>query len=238
MTSTATGAVAGLLATGAPLTWLFTGDSVTAGEQHTYGHRDFGQLFEERIRYELGRGTDTVLNTAKSGWTAGDLVRMLDHAVLRWNPDLVIIGVGLNDCLDGTAGRDRFRTRYADVVDRVLAAGAHPVLQTPNGVLPSSPEARTGALPGYADDIRALATARGCTLIDHHQVWARAERAGATQAWISEGCHPNGYGHIVMAHTLLRALGLFDARSHLGRLYVPYGDLADRADLDDSIRPG
>ncbi|MFG1912268.1 SGNH/GDSL hydrolase family protein [Kribbella sp. NPDC048928] len=233
MTSTPAGSVAGRLATGAPLTWLFTGDSVTAGEQHTYGHRDFSQLFEERIRYELGRGTDTVVNTAKSGWTADVLARMLDHAVLRWNPDLVIVGLGLNDCHDGEAGRDRFRMRYADVVDRIIAAGAHPVLQTPNGVLPSSPEARTGALPGYAEDIRALATARGCTLIDHQLVWTRAERA--TQAWISEGCHPNGYGHIVMAHTLLRSLGLFDPRSHLGRLHVPYGDLADGAGLDDSI---
>ncbi|MER7245602.1 GDSL-type esterase/lipase family protein [Kribbella sp. NPDC000426] len=210
------------MATGRPLTWLFTGDSVTAGEQHTYGQRDFTQLFEERIRYELGRGADTVINTAKSGWTAGDLVAELDHAVLRWKPDIVIAGIGLNDCRQGEAGRDEFRKQYVEVVDRILAAGAHLILQTPNGVLPSSLEARTGAIPGYADDIRALATARGCGLIDHHRVWARAEPTGAAQAWISEGCHPNGYGHVVMAHTLLRTLGLFDPRSHVGRLHIPY----------------
>jgi len=226
MTPTPTSPVGRLMATSAPLTWLFTGDSVTAGEQHTYGQRDFTQLFEERIRYELGRRADAVVNTATSGWTADELCTMLDHAVLRWKPDLVIVGIGLNDCRNGEAGRARFRTKYASVIDRIIAAGAHPILQTPNGVLPSSPEARAGALPGYAGDIRALATARGCTLIDHQKVWAQAERTGSARAWISEGCHPNRYGHLVMAHTLLRTLGLFDPHSQLGRLRIPYGDLA------------
>lgn len=215
------------MASGTPLTWLFTGDSVTAGEQHTYGQRDFTQLFEERIRYELGRGTDTVVNTAKSGWTADDLSTMLDHAVLRWRPDLVIVGIGLNDCRNGEAGRDRFRTSYRGIVDRITAAGAHAILQTPNGVPPATPEARVGALPGYVGDIRTLAAGTGCTLIDHHEVWARAVCTGAAQAWISEGCHPNGYGHVLMAHTLLRGLGLFDPHSHVGRLHIPYGDLAE-----------
>ena len=51
--------IARLLADGR-LTWLFTGDSVTAGDQHTYGRRDYTELFAERIRYELGRISDTV----------------------------------------------------------------------------------------------------------------------------------------------------------------------------------
>ncbi|MGW5192713.1 SGNH/GDSL hydrolase family protein [Kribbella sp. NPDC004138] len=217
--------IARLLADG-QLTWLFTGDSVTAGDQHTYGRRDYTELFAERIRYELGRISDTVLNTAVSGWTVGDLAAALDAAVLRWSPDIVVIGLGLNDCRAGDAGREQFRATYRELIDRVSATGAHVVLQTPNGALPTTKDGLANNLAGYASDIRDLAVARGATLVDHHQVWARAQRADVMEAWISEGCHPNGAGHVVMAHTLLRTLGLFDPPGHVGQLFAPYVDFA------------
>ena len=37
-----------------PLTWLFTGDSITHGALHIYGRRSFTGHFMERIRCELG----------------------------------------------------------------------------------------------------------------------------------------------------------------------------------------
>ena len=37
-----------------PVRWLFAGDSITQGARHTRGHRDYTQLFKERVG-ELAR---------------------------------------------------------------------------------------------------------------------------------------------------------------------------------------
>lgn len=55
-----------------PVKWLFTGDSITHGASHTFGWRDYVQVFEERARYELGRVSDVVIRTGISGWTTRD----------------------------------------------------------------------------------------------------------------------------------------------------------------------
>ena len=43
-----------------PVKWLFYGDSITHGALHTFGWRDYTELFAERLRFELGRTMDTV----------------------------------------------------------------------------------------------------------------------------------------------------------------------------------
>src|SRR5665647_1822505 len=45
-----------------PLKWLFTGDSITAGVEHTHGYRSYPEIFGERIRWEMGRPRDIVIN--------------------------------------------------------------------------------------------------------------------------------------------------------------------------------
>lgn len=39
-----------LLKADRPLKWLFTGDSITHGALHTFGWRDYAELFAERVR--------------------------------------------------------------------------------------------------------------------------------------------------------------------------------------------
>ena len=50
--------------------WLFTGDSITQGAAHIGEARSYPQLFEEWIRYQMGRSHDFVVNTAISGQPA------------------------------------------------------------------------------------------------------------------------------------------------------------------------
>ena len=46
--------IANLLSGKLPVRWIFTGDSITHGGLHLAGWRDYVQLFEERVRWELG----------------------------------------------------------------------------------------------------------------------------------------------------------------------------------------
>ncbi|SDS50787.1 GDSL-type esterase/lipase family protein [Jiangella sp. DSM 45060] len=203
-----------------PLVWSFIGDSVTAASWHTWGARGFAELVHERLR-ELGRVRDAVVNTGVSGWRVGDLLGSLDDIALRFQPDLVVIGTGLNDTRGGADGVGEFRDRYHELIGRIRAdSSATIVAQTPNGTPPTAPEHVVAHLDAYADVIRAVAKEADVPLVDHHAEWAATD-AGPWFHWLGHGCHPNAHGHRAMARTLLRSFGCWDPAARTGRLTIP-----------------
>lgn len=214
-------AAAALFAQERPLVWLFTGDSVTQGARHTFGWRDYTELFAERVRLELGRSRDAVINTAVSGRRVADLAADVEWSVLRHRPDVVVLMFGLNDCVRDTDGVSGFRQRLSGVADRVRSeAGAEVLLQTPNLPGPGDPE-RQKALPAYVDAIREVAAGRGIPLVDHVPVWEDAAGRGVLEHWTGHGCHPNEYGHRAIARRLIGELGLGSPPSAVLDLFVP-----------------
>jgi acyl-CoA thioesterase-1 len=214
-----------LLARPEPVRWLFTGDSITHGAAHTVGWRDYTELFGERIRWELGRRRDVVIKTGTSGWTVQDLRADLDWNVLQFRPACVSLMFGLNDCLAGPDGVARFRETYLAVTERIRASsGALVLLHTPNWLLPTDRAERREHLPRYREAILEVAQATGVPCLDHFPLWLAAEPDGSMHHWLAHGCHPNEYGHRVLAHTLFRALGIWDDRSWTCQLNVPRYD--------------
>ncbi|MFI6817974.1 SGNH/GDSL hydrolase family protein [Nonomuraea sp. NPDC050328] len=191
--------------------WLFCGDSVTQGALHTFGFRDYTQLFAERVRFELERPGDVVVNTAVSG------ARFTQPDLARFEPDVVSLMFGMNDCLDGTRGLDGFHAAYAEAVTRIQRAGARAVVHTPNRVLPGALPERIEHLGAYAEVARKVAADTGALLVDHHAEWGGRPIAH----WMADDCHPNEYGHRALARSLLRALDLWDPASGTGRLFIP-----------------
>ena len=61
-----------------PATWVFTGDSITHGASHTNGFRSYPEHFAERVRYELERFQDIIINTGISGDTADKILESFD----------------------------------------------------------------------------------------------------------------------------------------------------------------
>lgn len=203
------------------LVWSFVGDSVTAGSWHTWGGRGYVELVHERLR-EIGRPRDGVVNTAVSGWQVGDLAVDLETVCLRYRPDVVTIGIGLNDAKTGPDGVAAFATTYRSVVERVRdETGALIVMQTPNGILPTSTPTMVAHLGPYVAAIRALAAELDAVLVDHDRVWAGTEVASSYH-WLGHGCHPNAFGHRAMARSYLQTFGLWDvAHSRTCRLAIP-----------------
>src|SRR5206468_2375866 len=72
-----------------PVTWVFTGDSITHGAHHTFGWRSYPEHFAERVRWELRRYRDVVINTGVSGDTIKGVAADVDHRVLRFRPNVV-----------------------------------------------------------------------------------------------------------------------------------------------------
>jgi lysophospholipase L1-like esterase len=213
--------IASLLTRAEPVRWLFTGDSITHGAGHTYGERDFVQLFEERLRWELGRRRDHVIRTAISGRTVADLEADLDWSVRDYRPDVVSLMFGLNDCATTTPDTADFARRYRGIIDSLRSDGAEVILHTPNRLLTTDTAERQRNLPEYVEAVRALAAETGVVLVDHYADWRACDEAGQLEHWIEQGCHPGGAGHRVLARSLLIRLGMWDPSSTTGRFFVP-----------------
>src|SRR5262249_39406477 len=159
-----------LLAGKKALTWVFTGDSITHGALHTLGWRSYPEHFAERVRWELRRMRDVVINTGISGDRTGGLLADIDWRVLRFKPDVVSVMLGMNDCSAGAAGRDTFRKNLTAIVDKIQTGGAIPLLNTPNTIYVKNARGRAD-LPAYAEVVRDLAAKGNLALVDHWRHW-------------------------------------------------------------------
>ena len=206
-----------LLDSDQPLDWVFTGDSITHGLHHTRGRRGYVEHVAERLRGELHRVGDVVVNTGVSGWTADDLHAGLDHHVLRFRPHIASVALGMNDAVEGPSGRARFASRLAGIVRRLQESGAVVVVHTPTTTGPGADRPRPD-LPAYAEACRDVARRTGALLVDHHAHWSDRFDGGAPAPWLDDPIHPGARGQWEMARLTLQRLGLDDPAGELAGL--------------------
>jgi lysophospholipase L1-like esterase len=134
---------------------------------------------------------------------------------------VVSLMFGMNDCTGGSAGRDLFRSNYRALVDKVIAAGAIPLVNTPNTIYLKNASGRED-LPAYADIIRQVADERGLALVDHWKDWqAKKPNQEDLLPWLEDkSIHPGVLGHREFAHEIFRQLDIFDPKSPTCRLEV------------------
>ncbi len=205
-----------------PSTWVITGDSITHGALHTLGWRSYPEHFAERTRWEMRRVKDVVINTGISGNRTGDLLADLDWRALRFQPQVVSIMLGMNDCTAGEGGRETFRQNLVKLCERSIEAGAIPLLHSPNTVYVKNAGGRQD-LPAYAQIVQEVAASQKVALVDHWAHWqATKPDQEALLPWLEDkSIHPGVFGHREMAKLMFRVLGIFDEKSPTCRLEVP-----------------
>jgi lysophospholipase L1-like esterase len=212
-----------LLSGSEPVTWLFTGDSITHGALHTHGFRSYPEHFAERVRWELGRVRDVVINTGISGDQVPGLLKDLDHRVLRFEPQVVSIMMGMNDATAGESGREGFRESYRTLIDTLREkTDSFLLLHTPNPITPAATS--RADLPAYSQIVREVAEEKKTGLIDQEKLWNEylSAKGRDLNYLLNDGTiHPNGVGHVLFAWNLFKELGIFDPDSRTCRLYVP-----------------
>ena len=203
-----------LLANKTPLKWIFSGDSITQGAKHTAGYRSYPEFFSERVRWELGRVRDFVINTAISGNTSRDVLNDFDWRVGQFTPNIVSLMVGTNDASEKKEiPVAEFRRNNEALIDKIRQTGAIPILQTPNIIITGKAKGRE-RIAEYISVTREVATHRKVILVDHFTYWHNSLTSiGSGEVftkWLNDELHPNGKGHAVMVQLLFRKLSIFD----------------------------
>jgi acyl-CoA thioesterase-1 len=202
-----------------PVRWVFSGDSITHGALHTFGLRDYTELFSERVRFEMGRGLDVVMKTAISGTRTTHVLENYDTLIGQFNPHVVFIMFGMNDCSNRNVPPDKFKGNIRLLVEKILVLGGIPVLQTTCPILPKTALEREPYFDEYMDIIRKVADADSISLIDHNASWRKNE--GQQYYWMSDAIHPNEFGHLAFARLIFEELGIYDKNSNTCKLFFP-----------------
>lgn len=199
-----------------PLKWVFTGDSITQGAKHTDGFRSYPEVFSERLRWEMGRSRDFILNTAISGHTSRQVLDDYDWRIGQFKPQVVSLMIGTNDAARQQVSLAGYEANLLSLVTRIRQEGGIPLLHTPNIILAQKASERK-TLPDYVALIRKVAEKQNVALVDHWQYWQESLEKNPGEdiyhKWLKDPLHPNGQGHLELARLTFKVLSIFDPKS-------------------------
>lgn len=214
----------------APVLIVALGDSVTNGmfahhvlDQESVYHHQLWKLLCKRY-------PDCVFSMINAGiagdHSQGGLAR-LDRDVIRHQPDLVIVGYGLNDACHG----DDFLPNYTHAMAEIIArtrkeTHADVVVLTPNFLVTRDndcihPEHRAanihetfmkvqhgGTLARFAQAARQTAAKHHAAVADVFAKWESMAKLGVdTNAMLSNGLnHPNAQGQRIIADEVMKLI--------------------------------
>ena len=213
-----------LFADPTPRKWVFTGDSITHGAVHTYGWRDYTELFSERVRTELNRVRDVIIKTAINGRNTRQVLQDFDWGIGQFQPDVLFVMLGMNDCAGRNIPIEEFQDNLKAIAQKAIDGwNCKVVMQTTCTVVDEGAPGRAENLPDYMEAIRALSKEMELPLIDHTAYWKQqiAAAGGRRTAWLEDPFHPNNHGHQAFAELVFKELNIFDEKAASCRLFRP-----------------
>lgn len=198
------------LKSGSALKIVAFGDSITAGGDATKPEL----IFWNRYADELQRRYPNARISAKNGATGGDttaqgLIR-LKEKVLDANPDLVLVGFGMNDHNVAPHGvaLPQFEQNLKDIIKRIRQATPAEIVLF--SAFPPNPNWKFGShhMSDYAAATEKVAHEAGCAYANVFRNWqAVAEKKKPEDLLGNNINHPNDFGHWIY-YRVLCALGL------------------------------
>jgi len=197
-----------------PAIWIFTGNSITQGAKHTHGLRSYPEIFGERIRWEMGRSRDFIINTAISGNTTMDILSDFERRIGRFNPTVVILMIGTNDAaVSKNISLDNFASNLSQLITKIRNIGAIPIFLSPNPI--TDKETDRSRLPAYVTKSKETAIDNHVLFVDNWTIWnteLQIKYDGKIfSQLLNDPIHPNGLGHKEIAYALFKALSIFDS---------------------------
>ena len=184
---------------GADATIVCFGDSITAGYAV---RRGFPSFLLESLRQRFPDSKIEMINSGISGDTSQDGLGRLDWAVLSYEPDLVTINFGINDCVLGLS-LEEFEMNLVEMVRRIRAGPDSEILLLSSQPLESPPYDQR--VLDYYQTVERVAKEMNVGFVDVYGAWMNRVRAGTPlSSLILPGLdHPNEAGYRIIAEELM-----------------------------------
>ncbi|MDD3552522.1 MAG: SGNH/GDSL hydrolase family protein [Methanothrix soehngenii] len=184
---------------GADATIVCFGDSITAGYAV---RRGFPSFLLESLRQRFPDSKIEMINSGISGDTSQDGLSRLDWAVLSYEPDLVTINFGINDCVLGLS-LEEFEMNLVEMVRRIRAGPDSEILLLSSQPLESPPYDQR--VLDYYQTVERVAKEMNVGFVDVYGAWMKRVRAGMPlDSLILPGLdHPNEAGYRIIAEELM-----------------------------------
>ncbi|WP_085535192.1 SGNH/GDSL hydrolase family protein [Massilibacteroides vaginae] len=197
-----------------PINWVFTGNSITQGAKHTHGMRAFPEIFSERIRWEMQRSMDFIINSAISGHTTQNILNDFDKRITQFNPKVVVLMLGTNDAsINKNISVKEYGENLEKLIGRIRKIDAIPILMTPTIIIIEKSSERK-AINDYVLKMREVSRKNNVVLVDNWEIWNTSlqnkYQGEVHKKLLNDPLHPNGYGHMEIAIALFKALSIFD----------------------------
>jgi acyl-CoA thioesterase-1 len=144
-----------------------------------------------------------MINSGTSGDTTDDGPARLKWSVLSYDPDLVTMNFGINDCVMGL-GLEEFETNLVEMIRRIRAGPASEILLLSSQPLETPPYDRL--VLDYYHAIENVAQEMETGFVDVYGAWVERVRRGTPLgSLIIPGLdHPNEAGYKIIAEELMK----------------------------------
>lgn len=176
------------------------GDSVTVGVGFSQVTASNGYVARLRQRFADARLDTQLTASALDGIDTGYAVRRFNRMVTAFEPDHVLVMLGLNDARPPgnrpATSPAAYRQNLFGLVDRILAIDARPLLASPN---PRPGAKGIQLMRPYAEAVEEVA--------EHFQLgWADVFgsflAAGNLRELVPDGTHPSAAGHALITEAI------------------------------------
>ena|GEM_PF-180990 len=188
------------LENGCDVTIAAFGDSITAGFAV---RRGFPSFWKEMLQKKYAEARIEMINSGVSGDTTMDGLARLDWSVLSYEPDLVTINFGINDCALGL-GLEEFEMNFVEMVRRIRSGPGSEILLLSSQPLETPPYDHL--VMDYYQAIGRVAREMDVGFVDVYEAWMERVRQGTPLgSLILSGLdHPNETGYKIIAEELMK----------------------------------
>lgn len=188
------------LEAGADVTIVAFGDSITAGFAV---RRGFPSYWKQMLAEKYPEAKIEMINSGISGDTSMDGLARLDYSVLSYEPDLITINFGINDCVLGL-GLEEFEANFVEMVRRIRSGPGSEILLLSSEPLETPPYDRM--VLDYYQAVQRVAKQMDVGFVNVFAAWMKVINAGTplTGLILSGLDHPNEAGYRIIAEELMR----------------------------------
>jgi len=199
-------------------TLLFFGDSITAGSRTDAAPLGIG--FVKLLADKYKQTSVKVINSGVNGCTIQDLLARYQQDVIPFQPDLMVIMIGINDAfnayhqLPGSTNCTSFEADYKQLIDLLLKQLPHCklILVTPYLITADHADGLYQAMAQYVDAVEELAKYLNLPVLNTQHIFDTVLNLTPGRQLADDKIHPYPAGHALLAaaiHKLLKTL-LFD----------------------------